>query len=117
VPDFAPNPAQVRPSYVESSVQKKSTSSVAHHLLANYQRAHIAIIKAQFTSKRLANGMSVRPPQSLMIRTLIPVKTICGGAPGSAGLAHMFCCCVWQSILWSACTLTLVQHNCSRCQI
>jgi hypothetical protein len=55
-------PWQVRPSYVETSVQKRTTSSVAHHLLIGYQRAHIAIIKAQFTSKRLANGMSVRPP-------------------------------------------------------
>jgi hypothetical protein len=53
----------VRPSYVETSVQKRTTSSVAHHLLINYQRAHIAIIKAQFTSKRLENGMTVRPPQ------------------------------------------------------
>jgi hypothetical protein len=33
---------------------------VAHHLLVNYQRAHIAIIKAQFTSKRLRDGMEVR---------------------------------------------------------
>lgn len=54
----------MRPSYVESSVQKRTTSSVAHHLLASYQRAHIAIIKAQFTSKRLANGMSVRVAQT-----------------------------------------------------
>ncbi len=34
----------------------------------NYQRAHIAIIKAQFTVKRLRDGMSVRvlsvPPLS-----------------------------------------------------
>jgi hypothetical protein len=47
----------VRPSFVEASVQRRATSSVAHHLLVNYQRAHIAIIKAQFTSKRLRDGM------------------------------------------------------------
>ncbi len=50
----------VRPSFAEAAVQRRATSSVANHLLVNYQRAHIAIIKAQFTSKRLANGMSVR---------------------------------------------------------
>jgi len=48
----------VRPSFIEAAVQKRSTSSVAHHLLVNYQRAHIAIIKAQFTSKRMRDGMS-----------------------------------------------------------
>lgn len=41
-------------------MQRRATSSVAHHLLVNYQRAHIAIIKAQFTSKRLRDGMTVR---------------------------------------------------------
>ena len=41
-------------------MQRRATSSVAHHLLVNYQRAHIAIIKAQFTSKRLRDGMEVR---------------------------------------------------------
>ena len=50
---------QVRPSFVEASVQRRATSSPAHHLLVNYQRAHIAIIKAQFTSKRLRDGMAV----------------------------------------------------------
>jgi hypothetical protein len=53
-------PPQVRPSFVEAAVQRRATSSVAHHLLVNYQRAHIAIIKAQFTSKRLRDGMEVR---------------------------------------------------------
>lgn len=54
----------VRPSFIEAAVQKRSTSSVAHHLLVNYQRAHIAIIKAQFTSKRMRDGMSVRVPRA-----------------------------------------------------
>jgi hypothetical protein len=58
--DVAP---QVRPSFVEASVQRRATSSVAHHLLVNYQRAHIAIIKAQFTTKRLRDGMEVRAAQ------------------------------------------------------
>ena len=49
-------------------MQKRTTSSVAHHLLASYQRAHIAIIKAQFTSKRLANGMSVRLLRMCVVR-------------------------------------------------
>lgn len=44
-------------------MQRRATSSVAHHLLVNYQRAHIAIIKAQFTSKRLRDGMEVRTVQ------------------------------------------------------
>jgi len=47
----------VRPSFIEAAVQKKSTTSVVHHLLINYQRAHVAIIKAQFTCKRLRDGM------------------------------------------------------------
>ena len=51
---------QVRPSFVEASVQRRATSSVAHHLLVNYQRAHVAVIKAQFTCKRLRDGMEVR---------------------------------------------------------
>jgi hypothetical protein len=70
----------VRPSYVESSVQKRTTSSVAHHLLASYQRAHIAIIKAQFTSKRLANGMS----------GVLAVAQACGmqGLLKAAGIAY-----------------------------
>jgi hypothetical protein len=55
-------PLQVRPSFVEASVQRRATSSVAHHLLVNYQRAHVAIIKAQFTCKRLRDGMEVRLP-------------------------------------------------------
>ena len=55
----------VRPSFIEAAVQRRSTSSVAHHLLLNYRRAHIAIIKAQFTSKRLRDGMAVRIPESL----------------------------------------------------
>ncbi len=33
----------------------------AQHLLVNYQRAHVAIIKAQFTCKRQRDGMLVRP--------------------------------------------------------
>ena len=45
-------------------MQRRATSSVAHHLLVNYQRAHIAIIKAQFTSKRLRDGMEVRAARS-----------------------------------------------------
>ncbi len=49
----------VRPSFIEASVQRRSTSSVVQHLLINYQRAHVAIIKAQFTSKRLRDGMLV----------------------------------------------------------
>ncbi len=49
----------VRPSFIEAAVQKRSTSSVVQHLLINYQRAHVAIIKAQFTSKRLRDGMLV----------------------------------------------------------
>ena len=42
-------------------MQRRATSSVAHHLLVNYQRAHVAVIKAQFTCKRLRDGMEVRP--------------------------------------------------------
>lgn len=53
----------VRPSFIEAAVQRRSTSSVAHHLLVNYQRAHIAVIKAQFTSKRFRDGMAVSTHQ------------------------------------------------------
>lgn len=49
----------VRPSFIEASLLRNSTSSVPQHLLASYQRAHVAIIKAQFTKKRLRNGTSV----------------------------------------------------------
>ncbi len=52
----------VRPSFIEAAVQRRSTSSVAQHLLVNYQRVHIAIIKAQFTFKRLRDGIAVSGP-------------------------------------------------------
>lgn len=48
----------VRPSFIEASMMRNKTSSVPQHLLASYQRAHVAIIKAQFTKKRLRNGTS-----------------------------------------------------------
>ena len=54
----------VRPSFIEAAVHRQSTSSVVQHLLINYQRAHVAIIKAQFTCKRLRDGMTVRPPMA-----------------------------------------------------
>lgn len=51
----------VRPSFIEAAVQRNSTSSLQQHLLVSYQRAHVAIIKAQFTKKRLRDGASVCP--------------------------------------------------------
>ena len=54
-------------------MQRRATSSVAHHLLVNYQRAHIAIIKAQFTSKRLRDGMEVRTARPDLLCSIAPL--------------------------------------------
>ena len=103
-PTIAPC-AQVRPSYVESSVQKRTTSSVAHHLLASYQRAHIAIIKAQFTTKRLANGMSVRPAVTAGYMCCAPGRQSAKLCIGNSG------CCEPLGTLHAA-----RPGNCSECR-
>lgn len=79
----------VRPSFIEAAVQKKSTTSVVHHLLINYQRAHVAIIKAQFTCKRLRDGMLVHPstPSTTPFATSrvpLPLDTGCMQLAGNA---------------------------------
>ncbi len=80
----------VRPSFIEAAVQRRSTSSVAHHLLVNYQRAHIAVIKAQFTSKRFRDGMAV---SSCMTNTVERAGPLQPAGPPDSGLrsAHAKC--------------------------
>ena len=65
-------------------MQRRATSSVAHHLLVNYQRAHIAIIKAQFTTKRLRDGMEVRA---------VRPDVLCSMSSAESGLSIVCLCC------------------------
>ncbi|KAK9814385.1 hypothetical protein WJX72_004954 [[Myrmecia] bisecta] len=47
----------VRPTFFQASMHRvPGGSSVAHHLLTNYQKSLLAILLAQFTSKRLPGG-------------------------------------------------------------
>ena len=78
----------VRPSFIEAAVQRRSTSSVAHHLLINYQRAHVAIIKAQFTSKRLRDGMLVCAFPSLPCKQSVCIRELALAVNAVASLKH-----------------------------
>jgi hypothetical protein len=51
----------VRPSFLEASIQRAtSTSSVVRHLLTDYQKSMVAVIHAQFGRKRFRDGMQVK---------------------------------------------------------